>query len=127
MLFYILLLFACQLAGEFFVYVSGLSIPGPVCGMLILLLGFFLNGGIPEELSGIADNFLSNLSLLYVPAGVGIIVHASNIANEWLPISIGLIVSTILTIAVTGLFMAWLSGDDSGGKKVASNQQEGQS
>jgi holin-like protein len=56
----------------------------------------------------VADSLLTHLSLLFVPAGVGVMLHASLIGSELVPISVSLVASTILTIAVTGISMAWL-------------------
>ncbi len=109
MVFFILILFLCQLAGEFFVAYTELNVPGPVCGMLLLLIGLFINGKIPDELAKVGDAFLNNLTLLFIPAGVGIMIHAPKIANDWLPISVGLVASTILTIGVTGGVMSFLN------------------
>ena len=108
MLFYLTVIFVCQLAGELVVSVSGLPIPGPVVGMAILFAGLLVRGSLPGDLGKVADVLISNLSLLFVPAGVGIILHAHLIGTDLLPISISLIVSTLLTIGVTGSVMAWL-------------------
>ena len=108
MLFFLTLIFCCQLAGELLVAATGLVIPGPVVGMALLFVGLLLRGSIPPDLSSVADLLLTHLSLLFVPAGVGILLHARLVANELLPITVSLVVSTILTIGVTGLLMAWL-------------------
>lgn len=109
MLGYVTLIFACQLAGELLVAALGLPVPGPVAGMLILLAGLILRGGIPEQLSQVGDFFLNNFSLLFVPAGVGVMLHASLLGAEWLPVTVALIASTVATIAVTALVMRLLS------------------
>ncbi len=109
MLEHLTLIFGCQLAGELIVAATGLPVPGPVCGMALLFAGLVIKGGLPAELARVADALLGNLSLLFVPAGVGVMLHASLIAKEWLPISVALVLSTGLTIAVTAALMAWLS------------------
>ena len=112
MLAYLTLIFACQLAGELLVAGLGLPIPGPVAGMLLLLGGLILHGRVPDDLGQLADTLLANLSLLFVPAGVGIMLHAGLIGRDWLAISVALVVSTLLTIAVTAVVMSKLSGGD---------------
>ncbi len=107
------LILCCQLAGEFTVKATGTTAPGPVIGMLILLVILLLKGTVQNELETTANSLLNNLSLLFVPAGVGLMLHFQLIGKEWLPITISLIVSTILTIAITGLMMVWLSNDNS--------------
>jgi len=103
---YITLLLACQLAGEVTARLIGLSVPGPVIGMVILFALLLLRGGIPKGLEEVTRGLLGNLSLLFVPAGVGVSVHLSLLASEWLPISAAVVVSTLLTVAVTGLVMS---------------------
>ena len=108
MLVYLTLIFSCQLVGELFVTASGLPVPGPVVGMALLFCGLCIHGSIPKNLSVVADALITHLSLLFVPAGVGVMLHIKLIGNELLPISVALVVSTLLTIAVTAGLMAWL-------------------
>ena len=60
---------------------------------------------IPAALGQTADVLLAHLSLLFVPAGVGIIVHLSRVADEWLALLTALLVSTFVSMAVTALVM----------------------
>ena len=50
---------------------------------------------------------ISYLAVLFVPAGVGIMLHIDRLKNEALPIGVSLVVSTILTIAVTALVIKY--------------------
>jgi len=109
MLSWLTVILACQLAGELIVKAIGLPVPGPVAGMVLLFCGLLIRRGIPEGLQRVGDALLSNLSLLFVPAGVGVMLHARLIGKDWLPISVALVASTALTIAVTALVMAWLN------------------
>jgi len=106
---YLTLIFGCQLAGELIVAATGLPVPGPVCGMALLFAGLVIKGGLPADLARVGDALLGNLSLLFVPAGVGVMLHARLMARDWLPIAAALLLSTGLTIAVTAALMAWLS------------------
>ena len=56
-----------------------------------------------------AQNLLQHLSLLFVPAGVGVMLHFQRLADEWLPIVIALFASTFITIAVTALVLRALT------------------
>lgn len=105
---FIAVLLLCQLIGEVFVVWTGLPVPGPVVGMLLLFTGLTLRGGVPDGLSRVTDGLLSHLSLLFVPAGVGVMLHIAMLRDEWLAISVALVLSTVLTIAITGLIMTLL-------------------
>jgi holin-like protein len=109
MIEWIALLAACQLAGEALVKAMQLPVPGPVCGMTLLFCGLLLYGRVPDGLGRVADTLLTNLSLLFVPAGVGVMLHFKLLAGDWLPLTAALILSTLLTIAVTASLMALLS------------------
>ncbi|OED43557.1 murein hydrolase transporter LrgA [Chromatiales bacterium (ex Bugula neritina AB1)] len=109
MLDYLTLVLACQLIGEFTVNTLQLPFPGPVAGMLILFIFLTFNGGIPQQLECITTPLLNNLSLLFVPAGVGVMVHFELLGSDALPLSIALIASTVLTVAVTALVMTFLN------------------
>src|SRR5882672_10276002 len=50
---------------------------------------------------------LRHLSLLFVPAGVGVMLHAGRLESEWLPIVVAVLVSTALAIAVAALVVHW--------------------
>jgi holin-like protein len=99
------LLLVYQLVGEVLVLLLKLPVPGPVLGMLLLFLTLVARRGVPEELRTASNGILQHLSLLFVPAGVGIMVHVGRLKAEWLPILVALVVSTLLTIAVTALVM----------------------
>lgn len=102
-----LLLF--QLAGEVIARGFDLPVPGPVIGMALLFLFLALRGGPGEELRQTAQNLLQHLSLLFVPAGTGIMLHLHRLQDEWLPILLSLLASTAATLAVTALVMRVLS------------------
>jgi holin-like protein len=94
-----------QLAGEAVALLFGLPVPGPVIGMLMLFATLVARRQAPGYLREGANNLLTHLSLLFVPAGVGIMVHIDRIRAEALPIAVSLVGSTALTIAVTALVL----------------------
>lgn len=102
------LLLVCQLVGELVTAGLRLPVPGPVLGMALLFCGLMIKGGIPDDLARTTDGLLGNLSLMFVPAGVGVMLHAPLLGRDWLAISVALIGSTLVTIAVTALVMIWL-------------------
>lgn len=97
------LLLAYQLAGEVLVQLAELPVPGPVVGMVLLFVTLVVRGGAPESLRDTTNGVLRHLSLLFIPAGVGVLVHAARVAEEWLPIAAALVGSTAAAIVVTAL------------------------
>lgn len=115
MLEYLTLILACQLAGEFAVNTAQVPFPGPVAGMILLFAFLMFKGEVPQALGDVTGALLNNLSLLFVPAGVGVMIHFELLGADALPISLALIVSTLLTIVVTALVMTALQKRDRAG------------
>jgi holin-like protein len=101
--FAILLIFQCL--GEGVVFVTGLPIPGPVIGMLLLFAALLARPRLFDVVEQTAGELLRHLSLLFVPAGVGIVVAAASVQGYWLAIVVALVVSTLLTMAVSALVL----------------------
>ncbi len=109
----IAILLVCQLAGEALVQlagipIEGLAFPGPVVGMVILFVVLLIARTRVENTVGpVADGLLANLSLLFVPAAVGIVQYGPVLAEFGMALVVALIVSTVLTLLVTvGVFIA---------------------
>jgi len=95
------LLLACQLAGEAVTRAANLPVPGPVLGMLLVLGGLLVLRRVPRMLERTSRGLLENLSLLFVPAGTGVILHLDVLRAQWLPIVAAIVGSTVLTMLVT--------------------------
>lgn len=97
-----------QTLGEGLAYAFALPIPGPVIGMLLLFCFLLLKRGAAERLAPTTLEFLRHLSLLFVPAGVGILVYAQRVAAELLPLAAALLISTVVSLVVTAYVLKWL-------------------
>ncbi len=109
MLIGLLILLLCQLLGEWLVLALALPVPGPVMGMVLMLAGLIVMRRVPEVIRLPSEGLLRHLALLFVPAGVGLTVHAELIAKEWLVIMAALVISTVITILVTALVLKRLT------------------
>ncbi|PCJ85187.1 MAG: CidA/LrgA family protein [Hyphomicrobiales bacterium] len=121
----ITLILCCQLVGELLSKFLALPAPGPVIGMVLLFVLLLLRGGISKSMANCADGLLNHLSLLFVPAGVGVMLHFRLLGQDWLAVSVALLVSTLLTITVTGLMMNWLGKSKSDQKPDSKTAQKG--
>jgi holin-like protein len=101
-------LMAYWLAGELIVSMVGISLPGAVAGMLLLLVVSLSRKHVAASVSHASHGLLSNLALLYVPAGVGIVNHASLLTEHGLGMLATLVLSTAVTLAVTALTLKFL-------------------
>lgn len=98
-----ILLLLCQLAGESIVRAVDIPVPGPVLGAVFMLAFLSVRRRVPENLGKTSHDLLANFSLLFVPAGAGIILHAARLEAEAFALIAALVGSTALTIAVAAL------------------------
>jgi len=106
------LILLCQLVGEAVAHGLGLPVPGPVIGLVLCVLLLAVRDRcrtvMPAELrdgtfeaSGLG--LLGNLSLLFIPAGVGVIQRLDVLSVNVVPILVAILVSTGAGLAVTAL------------------------
>lgn len=107
----------CQLAGEILVRALILPLPGPVAG-LGLMFGFLVLLGsrhpeppeaVPVELGRVCDAFLRNLSLLFIPAAVGVVQYLGLLRDYAVPIAVAIAVSTVAALIVTAATFRFVS------------------
>jgi holin-like protein len=98
-----LVLLVCQACGEAIHRLTGLPLSGPIIGIVILLAVMCARKGPSPELRNSSSALLGYLSLLFVPAAVGIMPHLSVLRAQWLPVVIALLVSTLLGMATAAL------------------------
>ena len=109
----IFLIFFFQLVGEFIQKFLELSIPGPVIGLFLLLIMLLLSKKkyykIPVNfqinLINSAESLLNYLPLLFIPVGVGVVMHLSLLEDNLVPVMLVIIIGTLLTLAVTAFVM----------------------
>ncbi|MFC0283592.1 CidA/LrgA family protein [Camelimonas abortus] len=95
-------LLLCQLAGEAVSRLLALPVPGPVTGMALMAAILLLRGGRPPEpVVQASRGLIGVLSLLFVPAGVGVISLGPVVADRSAAILAALAVSLVITLAVT--------------------------
>ena len=100
-------LLALQAVGELLVRGLGLTVPGPVVGMALLLIALRWQS-VRDSVAGCADFLLGHLSLLFVPVGVGVMTHLSVMSDYGLRIAVVLVLSTWVGLAVTALMLRLL-------------------
>ncbi len=106
MLFGIAIILLCQLAGEAISHALSLPIPGPVLGMVFMMLFLALKENMTPFSSGhafySAENtgkyILANMSILFVPASVGIIDKFDILAQYSGTLAVALVASTLLAL-----------------------------
>lgn len=98
MIWAIAILLACQLAGEITTRFLGLPLPGPVLGMALLLGALVAVPRLYQRVAPTGQTILANLSLLFVPAGVGVVANLDVLARYGVGLLVALVVSTVLAL-----------------------------
>lgn len=107
--FYILLSYLC---GELISLLIGRFIPGSVLGMLVLF-GALQSGAIKsDDVKSFASLLLDNMMLFFVPISVGLMTTFALIGSNLWTITVILIVTTLLVIAVVGWLQQKIGGHD---------------
>ncbi|WP_136680109.1 CidA/LrgA family protein [Neptunomonas sp. XY-337] len=104
----LLILLVFQLCGEVLVMALDAPVPGPVVGMVLLFFVLLIFGRVPEQLRLFSEGLLKHLSLLFVPAGVGLMVHLEYLAEYWLALVLALSVSAFITLLVVAGLLRFL-------------------
>ena len=113
--FFVILLF--QLIGEVIQKFFSLVIPGPVIGLIFLLFALIylrrvkvkkiLN--VKKDVMSTATAITSYLSLLFVPIGVGVVMHISYLEKNLYQVLGVVVIGTMLTVGVTAKLMEYLN------------------
>ena len=85
------------------------TLPGPVIGLILLVLWLVIRKGVNAELAMVADGFSQYLGLLFVPAAVGVVLFLPQLKANALAIISALIGSVVLTIASSAVVARLLS------------------
>ncbi|NBF03269.1 CidA/LrgA family protein [Pseudomonas sp. Fl5BN2] len=80
-------------------------LPGPIIGLLLMLVFLVIRGEVGEPLSQAASSLLRYLPLLLVPPAVGVMVYARDIAADFWAITGALVLSLVISMAFVGVLM----------------------
>ena len=106
------IIFFYQLLGEAIQKFFEINIPGPVIGLILLLLTFIFfskkftqSKKIIKEISAISHQIINYLSLLFVPIGVGVVMHINYLGDNLFTIFSIIIIGTLVTLVFTAIVM----------------------
>ena len=106
------IIFFYQLLGEAIQKIFEINIPGPVIGLILLLLSFIIfskkltqSKKIIKEISVTSNQIINYLSLLFVPIGVGVVMHIDYLGDNLFKIFSIIIIGTLATLVFTAFVM----------------------
>jgi len=97
----LIILLAFQGAGEIIARLFSLPVPGPVIGLILLLLFLLRRGKVDEPIAIVSSTLTRHLGLLFVPAAVGVVMFWPQLRENLWAVGAALLVSVIATIAVS--------------------------
>jgi putative effector of murein hydrolase LrgA (UPF0299 family) len=104
-------LLVLQSAGEALARLLKLPFPGPVVGMVLLLVALRWSL-VRDSVAAVAEFLLAHLSLLFVPVGVGVMTHLGLLGQYGLRMAVVIVLSTWVGLGVTALVLrALMRGD----------------
>lgn len=97
-------------------------LPGPVFGLIFLLVFCIIRGRTSDSLDFVADGFAQHLGILFVPAAVGVILFVPQLRSHGLVLLLTLALSVALTIIVSALVLRWFPSRNQTNRKVRGDQ-----
>ena len=99
----ILLIFQC--IGEAIKAYSGVILPGPVIGMLLLFFALCLRRSVPDSVGQASGSLIKLLPLLFMPASAGLFFLDARFDNQWPAIIGAIVIGTLLSLWFNGWLM----------------------
>ncbi|MDR0847289.1 MAG: CidA/LrgA family protein [Lactobacillales bacterium] len=99
----VLIILVFSFLGEIISKLSGLPVPGSVIGMVLLFAALMTKVVKVRQVENVGKFLLENLTILFVPAGIGLMLHFDVILRHWALIIIIIAVTTILAQGVIAL------------------------
>jgi len=101
----IITLLSFQFLGECIAKLFSLLVPGPVIGMVLLLLFLMIKKSSFVSLDNAVSIHLRYLPLLFIPAAMGIITQVDIISKEFWAILVSLVIGTIVALMFSAKLM----------------------
>ena len=96
------IIIGCLAVGEFITWLTGISVPSSIIGMLLLTFLLKVKVIKLEWVRGLTDFLIANLGFFFVPPGVALMLYFDIIGKEIVPIVLATTLSTMLVLVVTG-------------------------
>ena len=96
------IIIGCLAVGEFITWLTGISVPSSIIGMLLLTFLLKVKVIRLEWVETISNFLVKNMGFFFVPPGVALMLYFDIIGKEIVPIVLATALSTMLVLVVTG-------------------------
>jgi len=94
-----------ELCSQFFLP----KIPGPVIGLVLMLVFLSWRGEVPSPIENFSNTILPNLGLFFIPAAVGVVMYLPLLKTHAGAVMLALLLGVLATLAVTALILKFLA------------------
>ncbi len=101
----LLYIFGFLIAGELLTRLFNLPVAGNIIGMLLIFIALKLKIIKLKDVKPASDQLIKYLVVFFIPYGVGLMVYFKLIAEYWIPLSLGLVFSSILSLYISGIIL----------------------
>ena len=103
-----LIIIGITFVGELLKYLLPLPIPASIYGMVIMFIGLMTGFIKLDAVKDVGKFLIEVMPVMFIPAGVGLMVSWGVLKPMLLPVSIITIGSLFTVIATTGLISQWI-------------------
>jgi holin-like protein len=96
------IIFAVTCVGEILKYFIPLPIPASIYGLVIMIILLATKVVKLEQVKDVADFLIEIMPLMFIPAGVGIIVSWKQVRGMIVPVCVTVFITTCLVMIITG-------------------------
>lgn len=104
----LLIIFGFSYIGNVISNAFDLPVPGPIIGMLLLFLALQFKLLEFKNVDAAGSFLINNMTILFLPAGVGIMAKWGLISHFWLQILLIVVVALIINLFVLGKLVEWI-------------------
>ncbi|WP_372920503.1 CidA/LrgA family protein [Salegentibacter sp.] len=101
----LLYIFGFLLLGELISWLFQIPVAGNILGMLLIFIALKLKLIQLEDVKPASDKLIKYLVVFFIPYGVGLMVYFNMVAEFWLPITVAVVFSSILTLYITAVIL----------------------
>lgn len=107
--------------GVLIVKLTGIFIPASIIGLILLWLSLHFKLLKVQYILDGASFFLAYLTLFFIPATIGVIQYPELLSSAGIHLVVAVIISTLLTVVVTGKWSQWIEKKENSRKEGKSN------
>lgn len=97
------IIMAVSFFGEVLKWLLPLPVPASIYGLVLLFLALYTKVLRPEQIEDTADFLIEIMPLMFIPAGVKLLVSWGELRPVLVPVVIIMVASTIIVMVVSGL------------------------